>query len=106
VTAAARPAATAAPPRSGRARRATQTAPAPSSGLVVFANECGICHTLAAAATTGRAGPNLDQLHPSVARVIAAIRNGGRGSGLMPRNALVGADVGLVARFVARSARR
>jgi hypothetical protein len=51
-------------------------------------------------------GPNLDELKPSRARVLAAIRDGGRGTGLMSPGMLVGADAQRVAKFVAEASRR
>ena len=72
----------------------------------LFSSECGVCHTLAAAGTTGRAGPNLDKLRPTRASVLAAIRNGGRGSGLMSPNMVIGNDAARIAQFVAQATRR
>ena len=72
----------------------------------LFAENCGVCHTLRPPGTTGTAGPNLNRLRPSAARVLAAIRNGGRGSGLMPPGILTGRDAERVALFVARASRR
>jgi hypothetical protein len=69
----------------------------------LFSNECGVCHTLAAAGTSGLAGPNLDKLRPTGARVLLAIRSGGRGSGLMSPNLVVGNDAFRIARFVAQA---
>jgi len=37
---------------------------------------CGLCHTLSDAGTTGRLGPNLDQMGASEERIIAAVTNG------------------------------
>ena len=52
-------------------------------GLDVFNNkgECGVCHTLQAAGSTGNIGPNLDQLKPLMPQVIANVTNG---IGVMP----------------------
>jgi len=75
-----------------------------SEGL--FSSECGVCHTLAAAGTSGLAGPNLDKLRPTRARVISAIRNGGRGSGLMTPNLVLGNDATRIAQFVAQATHR
>ena len=52
-------------------------------GLDVFNNkaECGVCHTLKAAGSTGNIGPNLDQLKPLMPQVIADVTNG---IGVMP----------------------
>jgi peptidoglycan hydrolase-like protein with peptidoglycan-binding domain len=49
-----------------------------STGSQLWAQEgCGNCHTLAAAGSSGNAGPNLDQLQPSADRVARQITNGG-----------------------------
>jgi len=40
---------------------------------------CGGCHTLAAAGSTGSAGPNLDYLRPSSAAVASQVTYGGGG---------------------------
>jgi cytochrome c553 len=40
---------------------------------------CGGCHTLAAAGSTGNAGPNLDYLRPSSAAVASQVTYGGGG---------------------------
>jgi len=37
---------------------------------------CGSCHTLKAAGTRGRDGPNLDQAKPSYARIVDFVTNG------------------------------
>lgn len=82
-------------------------APAPQSAAAqLFAGECGFCHTLADAGTTGRAGPNLDRLRPSRQRVLDAIAAGGRRTGLMPPGILSGAEAQQVARYVARVTHR
>ena len=46
-------------------------------GKTVFADNCGACHTLAAAGTSGTVGPNLDQLKPGFAVVHHQVVNGG-----------------------------
>jgi mono/diheme cytochrome c family protein len=51
------------------------------SGPTVFKQNCGSCHTLKAAGTTGQAGPDLDNTTLSVSDIEAQIRNGG---GSMP----------------------
>jgi mono/diheme cytochrome c family protein len=51
----------------------------PARGKVLFIRAglfCGSCHTLKAARSTGRSGPNLDQSKPSYARIVAAITKG------------------------------
>jgi glucose dehydrogenase/mono/diheme cytochrome c family protein len=72
-------------------------------GRQVFTQNCGSCHTLAAAGTSGTIGPNLDTLHPSEAVVEHQVRNGGPG---MPafEGQLTDAQIKAVARFVATRA--
>jgi mono/diheme cytochrome c family protein len=54
----------------------------PKKGKAIFASSnCGSCHTLAAANSTGTVGPNLDQLKPDYRAVTAQVTNGG---GQMP----------------------
>jgi mono/diheme cytochrome c family protein len=72
----------------------------------LFQDECGVCHTLAAAGTLGLAGPNLDKLRPTRQRVLDAIAVGGRGTGSMPPAILTGRDALNVAKFVSEAARR
>src|SRR4051812_12134766 len=43
------------------------------AGRHLFAKNCGTCHTLTAASTAGRVGPNLDQLRPPEKLVLDAI---------------------------------
>jgi len=38
--------------------------------------QCGVCHTLKAAGSSGDIGPNLDQLKPSIGRIIYVVTNG------------------------------
>ena len=47
-------------------------------GLEVYNNkaQCGVCHTLQAAGSSGDIGPNLDQLKPSVDQIIYVVTNG------------------------------
>lgn len=65
-----------------------------------FAGTCGSCHTLKAAGTNGTFGPNLDQLAPDEARVVAAIKNG---PGPMPNGLLKGKDADAVATYVSEN---
>jgi mono/diheme cytochrome c family protein len=82
----------------------TQTAQAPvGPGKELFVSNCGECHTLSAAGTTGTDAPNLDDLKPDQATVQAAIQDG---PGAMPANLLTGAQAQQVAAFVAASAGR
>jgi hypothetical protein len=71
-------------------------------GRQIFGERCNNCHTLAAAGTAGRVGPNLDQLKPPYGLVLDAIQHGRRrGNGTMPADIVTGADAQDVARFVA-----
>ena len=47
-------------------------------GLDVYNNkaQCGVCHTLQTAGSSGDIGPNLDQLKPSIDRIIYVVTNG------------------------------
>jgi cytochrome c553 len=51
-----------------------------SSGAKVFTSAgCGGCHTLSAAKSNGKAGPDLDQLKPDYDTVVRQVSNGGNG---------------------------
>ena len=58
----------------------TPTPPAPAgdaaAGKVVFTTNCGGCHTLSDAGTTGTVGPNLDEAKPDAALVLDRVTNG------------------------------
>jgi mono/diheme cytochrome c family protein len=47
-------------------------------GIEVYNNkaQCGVCHTLKAARSSGEIGPNLDQLKLSMDRIIYSVTNG------------------------------
>jgi cbb3-type cytochrome c oxidase subunit III len=51
----------------------------PSDPKQVFVQNCGGCHMLGDAGTTGNVGPNLDQLKPSLDAAVTQITNGGGG---------------------------
>jgi mono/diheme cytochrome c family protein len=53
----------------------------PVAGKEVFTANCGSCHTLAEAGTTGTIGPNLDEAQPSFELVVDRVTNG---KGVMP----------------------
>jgi mono/diheme cytochrome c family protein len=73
-------------------------------GRKLFGEYCNQCHTLKAAKTVGRVGPNLDELRPNYALVVNAVTNGRQeGSGTMPAGLVQGADVTNVACFVDRT---
>jgi mono/diheme cytochrome c family protein len=82
---------------------ATSAAAAEASGEAVFIENCGGCHTLAAAGTNGTVGPNLDQLMPGIARVEEQVRNGG---GRMPafEGKLSDAQITAVVEYVSSNA--
>lgn len=52
-----------------------------TAGKDIFLANCGSCHTLADAGTTGSIGPNLDDLKPDQETVAHQVTNGG---GAMP----------------------
>jgi mono/diheme cytochrome c family protein len=71
-------------------------------GRELFAQSCATCHTLRAARSVGRVGPNLDLLRPPKALVLDAIAHGrARGMGQMPALLYQGRDAQAVAEFVA-----
>jgi cbb3-type cytochrome c oxidase subunit III len=76
-----------------------------TSGKDIFAANCGSCHTLAAAGTSGTVGPNLDDLKPALARVQTQVINGGTA---MPafKGKLTDAQIKAVAKYVSSNAGR
>jgi mono/diheme cytochrome c family protein len=101
--------ATAAPPppaagtTSGGGTGAGTAGGSASDGKSIFTANCGTCHTLAAAGTTGNVGPNLDKLKQDEARVKRQVENGGA---IMPafKGKLTDAQIAAVAKFVASAA--
>ena len=71
----------------------------PTSGKDIFTANCGSCHTLADAGTSGTVGPNLDQLKPSFARAQKQVTNGGA---VMPafKGTLTPEQIKAVAKYV------
>ena len=71
-----------------------------TSGKDIFLANCGSCHTLADAGTSGKIGPNLDQLKPPLSIVQRQVINGG---GAMPafKGQLTAAQITAVAKYVA-----
>jgi mono/diheme cytochrome c family protein len=49
----------------------------PHQGKAIFLQNCGSCHTLADAGTSGTIGPNLDALKPNYQAATAQVTNGG-----------------------------
>ena len=84
----------------GKAAAPQAPSGAQAQGKQIFIQSCGTCHTLADAGTSGKVGPVLDQVKPDKARVLAAIKNGGLGSGTMPANIATGKDAQAVATYV------
>jgi mono/diheme cytochrome c family protein len=85
-------------------------------GREVFGQRCGLCHTLAAANTVGKVGPNLDVIQPTEQLTLHTIMYGCLpnppkgspeaclGEGVMPADVIQGQDAEDVAKFVARVA--
>ena len=80
-----------------------QAATTAESGKEVFTTNCGSCHTLADAGTSGATGPNLDDAARDAATVKAYVRGGGGG---MPAfgDDLSNAEIDAVAAYVANAA--
>jgi mono/diheme cytochrome c family protein len=76
-------------------------------GLDVYNNkaQCGVCHTLQDAGSTGDIGPNLDQLKAQMAQIIAVVKNG---IGAMPpwEDILTYEEIEAVAYYVFNSANK
>ena len=72
---------------------------ASAQGKQVFTKNCGGCHTLKAAGTSGKVGPDLDQLKPDQATVRRQVINGG---GPMPafKGQLPNSQINAVAAYV------
>jgi mono/diheme cytochrome c family protein len=81
-------------------------------GLQIFQINCGACHTLAAAGTDGKIGPDLDQLLGTGAKSATVVKGnytrvlqavtGGIG-GRMPKGLVQGEQAQIVAQFVANN---
>jgi cbb3-type cytochrome c oxidase subunit III len=74
-----------------------------TNGRQIFNSQCGGCHTLKDAGTTGTRGPNLDQLMPPFPVVKKQVTNGGT---IMPafKGTLSEKQIEAVARYVATHA--
>lgn len=78
-----------------------------AEGRQLFARNCSTCHTLRAANSVGKVGPNLDVLRPPASLTLNAIKMGrARGRGQMPAELLDGQDAKNVASFLAAVAGR
>ena len=71
--------------------------------LQVAVPQCGVCHALADAGTTGTIGAKLEELKPDAERVAKAVRDG---VGVMPsyRETLTAEQIEAVAYYVSRAA--
>ena len=71
---------------------------------LLFESNCGSCHVLADAGTSGTIGPNLDQAKPTLQKAITQITNGGGG---MPpfKGQLSQAQIRALAQYVVESTR-
>jgi mono/diheme cytochrome c family protein len=74
-----------------------------AAGKAEFETNCGTCHTLAEAGTSGEVGPNLDELMPELALVEKQVTEGGGG---MPafQGVLTGEEIAAVAAYVSKVA--
>jgi mono/diheme cytochrome c family protein len=85
----------------------TETTPVPAgdaaAGKVVFTTNCGGCHTLSDAGTSGTVGPNLDDAKPDAALVVDRATNG---MGVMPpfKGTLTDQQIADVAAYVSTAA--
>ena len=70
--------------------------------LQVAVPQCGVCHALADAGTTGTIGAKLEELKPDAERVAKAVRDG---VGVMPsyRETLTAEQIEAVAYYVSRA---
>jgi mono/diheme cytochrome c family protein len=80
-----------------------QAASTAADGKTVFTANCGGCHTLGDAGTSGAVGPNLDQAQPDAATVKAFVRGGGGGMPAFGGN-LSNAEIDAVAAYVSKVA--
>jgi mono/diheme cytochrome c family protein len=92
-----------APEGPGAAPAAAPQQQADARAVQLFTANCGSCHTLSAAGTSGTIGPDLDAQGPQRQQVLDAIENGGAGTGAMPAGLLEGGDAELVADLVSGS---
>jgi mono/diheme cytochrome c family protein len=79
---------------------------AAAEGKLIFTQNCGTCHVLEDAGTSGQIGPPLDPLRPNKSRVLTAIKEGGTGTGTMPANIVTGKEAQDVSEYVASVAGR
>ena len=82
--------------------KAAVSSPYAGGAVQLFKSNCGSCHTLSAAGTSGAIGPKLDGLNLNVAAVTAAMK---AGPGAMPSftGTLSPAQLSALASFVAQA---
>ena len=75
----------------------------PTDGKSIFTANCGSCHTLSDAGTSGAVGPNLDESRPPTELVVDRVTNG---QGAMPsfKDSLDADQIQAVAEYVAGAA--
>ncbi|MGH3126928.1 MAG: c-type cytochrome [Gaiellaceae bacterium] len=80
----------------------TTTTTEAAGGREIFVANCGSCHTLSDAGTSGAVGPNLDGIGLDASAVETQVRNGGGG---MPafEGQLTDAEIAAVSAYVAES---
>jgi mono/diheme cytochrome c family protein len=78
----------------------TETTTTETAGRDVFVANCGTCHTLSDAGTSGTTGPSLDGTSRSLEEIEDQVRDGG---GAMPAlgDTLSDEDIAAVAEYVA-----
>ena len=67
------------------------------TGRELFAARCGSCHTLKEAGTSGRIGPNFDQVRLTRPVILSTIKHG---APPMPANLVTGRDAQRIADFL------
>jgi mono/diheme cytochrome c family protein len=83
----------------------TNLTAAEKHGAELFGRRCALCHTLKASNAVAQVGPNLDDLAPNKALVLATIKSGrSSGNGQMPALIYQGQDAEDVAAYVAKAA--
>lgn len=84
----------------GKDTGALEAAGGGTDGKGMFKSNCGSCHVLADAGTSGTVGPDLDARKPNLARVKMQIENGGNG---MPafKGTLTDEQIEMIAKYVA-----
>ena len=83
-------------------KAAAASSPYAGGAVQLFKSNCGSCHTLSAAGTSGAIGPKLDGAHLDVATVTAVMK---AGPGAMPSftGTLSPAQLSALASFVAQA---